>query len=135
MTALTIGELSRRTGCATSAIRFYEAQTLLPLPARTRNGRRTYGAETVAALALIASCRKSGLSLEQIRRLQVDLRLPPGQCKKARTVLQDAVADLGTRIRALQKARLNLSRVATLCNEGDCGPDTGCTIAANMTAR
>ena len=42
---MKIGELSQRTGMATSAIRFYESSGLLPAAERGANGYRQYGEE------------------------------------------------------------------------------------------
>ena len=40
---LTIGAVARRTGVPVPTIRFYEAEGVIPAPARTAAGYRLYG--------------------------------------------------------------------------------------------
>lgn len=63
---LTIGELSERTGVATSALRFYEAEGLL-VSTRSPGGQRRYHREVLRRVSFIRIAQKLGLSLEQIR--------------------------------------------------------------------
>ena len=66
---MKIGELSKRTGLATSKIRFYEEIGLLKLVNRTANGYRTYPPEAEVILNLIANGQKAGFSLDELRKL------------------------------------------------------------------
>lgn len=63
---LTIGEVSERTGVATSALRFYEADGLLDA-ARTAGGQRRYHREVLRRIAFIRAAQTVGLDLSQIR--------------------------------------------------------------------
>ncbi len=74
---LSIGELSRRTAKAPSAIRYYEEIGLLPAPER-ESGRRRYGEESVRTLAVIDTAQRAGLSLDQIKLL---LEAEPGDSR------------------------------------------------------
>jgi|SRR5579859_2382649 len=65
---LSIGELSRRTAKAPSAIRYYEEIGLLPMPER-ESGRRRYGEDSVRTLAVIDTAQRAGLSLDEIKAL------------------------------------------------------------------
>ena len=62
---LTIGELSERSGVATSALRFYETQGLIHSERTTGNQRR-YQRATLRRVAFIRSAQRVGLSLEEI---------------------------------------------------------------------
>ncbi len=62
---LTIGELSRRTGVATSALRFYEEQGLIH-SARTSGGQRRYHREVIRRVSFIRIAQQVGLSLAEI---------------------------------------------------------------------
>ncbi len=66
---MKIGELSRLTGVATSAIRFYESRGLLQTASRQANGYRDYPRETVAVLTIISHAQQAGFSLDEIKRL------------------------------------------------------------------
>ena len=68
METIGIGELSRRTGIAQSAIRYYEAEGLLSTPAR-RGGKRAFPADVVDHVAVIRIARELGFSLDDIRTL------------------------------------------------------------------
>jgi MerR family redox-sensitive transcriptional activator SoxR len=64
--ALTIGDVAARTGVATSALRFYEAQGLIQ-SARTDSGHRRYPRAVIRRVAFVVFAQKIGLSLEEIR--------------------------------------------------------------------
>ena len=63
---LGIGELSQRTGLATSALRFYERMGLLAPDGRV-NGRRYYGPGSAERAAFIRLCQDAGFTLAEIR--------------------------------------------------------------------
>ena len=65
---LTIGEVARRAGVATSAIRYYERVGLLPPPERV-SGQRRYGEDVLGRLAFIAVAQNAGFTLREIREL------------------------------------------------------------------
>ncbi len=63
---LTIGEVARRAGVATSAVRFYERQGLVVADDR-QSGQRRYRQETLRRLVFIGMLQDAGLSLDDIR--------------------------------------------------------------------
>lgn len=63
---LTIGAISRRTGVAASALRFYEAEGLIAA-ARTPGGQRRYSRATIRRVSFIRVAQQVGLTLEEIR--------------------------------------------------------------------
>jgi MerR family redox-sensitive transcriptional activator SoxR len=65
VTALTIGQLSERSGVATSALRFYESRGLIAAERTTGNQRR-YPQSTLRRVAFIRTAQRIGLSLEEI---------------------------------------------------------------------
>jgi MerR family redox-sensitive transcriptional activator SoxR len=65
---ITIGELARRAGLKTSAIRYYESVGLLPAPAR-ESGQRRYGDDTLRRLQVIEVAKRAGFSLDEARVL------------------------------------------------------------------
>ena len=64
--ALTIGEVAKRSGVATSALRFYDDQGLIH-PERTDAGHRRYPRAVIRVVAFIVFAQKIGLSLDEIR--------------------------------------------------------------------
>jgi MerR family redox-sensitive transcriptional activator SoxR len=66
MEAVTIGEVAKRCGVATSALRFYEEQRLIHAE-RTDAGHRRYPRAVIRRVAFIVFAQRIGLSLEEIR--------------------------------------------------------------------
>ena len=65
----TIGELARRTGLTTKAIRYYESIGVLPPSPREANGYRCYSQADVNRLNLLRRLRLLGISLAEARSL------------------------------------------------------------------
>ena len=62
---LTIGQLSERSGVATSAIRFYESRGLVH-SVRTTGNQRRYEQATLRRVSFIKAAQRIGLSLDEI---------------------------------------------------------------------
>src|SRR5690349_12986315 len=73
---LTIGELARRAGVATSALRYYE-QLGLVSSERTAGGQRRYTRATLRRIAFVRAAQQVGLSLDEVRVALA--RLPEGR--------------------------------------------------------
>lgn len=63
--ALTIGELAKRSGVATSALRFYEERKLIHSE-RNAAGHRRYPRAALRRIAFIVFAQRIGLSLEEV---------------------------------------------------------------------
>jgi MerR family redox-sensitive transcriptional activator SoxR len=63
---LSIGEVASRSGVATSALRFYEAQGLITSH-RTSGNQRRYERPVLRRIALVQAGRAAGIPLERIR--------------------------------------------------------------------
>jgi len=63
---LTVGEVSRRSGYAASALRFYESIGLVSAE-RTAGGRRTFERAVLRRLAFIRAATNVGLTLDEVR--------------------------------------------------------------------
>jgi MerR family redox-sensitive transcriptional activator SoxR len=68
MAGLTIGEVAKRAGLRTSAIRYYEDAGILP-PAERVSGQRRYDESVLARLAVIRLAQEVGFSVAEIRAL------------------------------------------------------------------
>src|SRR5678810_654400 len=62
---MTITEVARRSGVASSALRFYESQGLITSQ-RSGSGHRRYPRAVLRRIAFIVFAQKIGLSLEEI---------------------------------------------------------------------
>jgi MerR family transcriptional regulator, redox-sensitive transcriptional activator SoxR len=65
MEYLTIGEVARRSGVATSALRFYETRDLIRSE-RTDGNQRRYPRATLRRVALIRAGQEVGLTLREV---------------------------------------------------------------------
>jgi MerR family redox-sensitive transcriptional activator SoxR len=78
---LTIGEVSRRSGVAASALRFYEDRGLIASE-RAGSGHRRYPRPVLRRIAFIVFAQRVGLTLEEIG---VELaKLPPDRAPTRR---------------------------------------------------
>ncbi|MER7556086.1 redox-sensitive transcriptional activator SoxR [Nocardioides sp. NPDC126508] len=63
---LTMGEVTRRSGYAASAVRYYESQGLIRAE-RSAGGQRTFERSVLRRLAFIRAAANVGLSLDEIK--------------------------------------------------------------------
>ena len=101
---LSIGEVSRATGKAASAIRYYEEIGLLPEPVRV-SGRRRYPPEVVRTLAVIETAHRAGLNLPEVRLL---LESSPGDSaamERLREVAERKLPELAALIERTELVR------------------------------
>ena len=78
---LTIGEVSRRSGVASSALRFYEEKGLITSE-RAGSGHRRFPRSVLRRIAFIVFAQKVGLTLEEIRE-ELE-KLPPDRAPTRR---------------------------------------------------
>ena len=117
--ALRRADLARASGCNLETIRYYEGVNLLPPPARTMAGHRTYGAEDVRRLRFILRARELGFSLSDIRGL---LGLGDGAlltCAEVMERTEQHLTDVRSKIADLQRIEDVLSKTASLCTGDD----------------
>lgn len=99
--SITIGQLARRTGMATSALRFYERKGLLR-PIGRSGGQRRYRADSAEQIALIDLLKLAGFTLGEIAELiDPDGRVAPDWRERATAKL----AELRGRFAELERAR------------------------------
>ena len=108
-TPLTIGQLAKRAGVATSALRFYEAEGLLT-GNRSAGGHRLYPRHALRRVAFIRAAQTVGLTLPQIKAALATLpdSRTPTKADWARLSASWAPL-LDARIAALQQLRQRLT--------------------------
>jgi DNA-binding transcriptional MerR regulator len=77
---MRIKELGQATGVEVETIRFYEKQGLLPAPARSDNGYRSYTTAHLERLAFVRHCRALDMPLADVQRLLDLSDAPSGDC-------------------------------------------------------
>ncbi|WP_225728083.1 MULTISPECIES: redox-sensitive transcriptional activator SoxR [unclassified Nocardia] len=121
---LTIGELARRSGVSTSALRFYERQGLLT-SRRTGGNQRRYPDTVLGDIAFIRAAQRLGIALGPIR--DVLALVPPGAAGTPQVWARASAcwrADLDARAARLTGLREQLAE----CAECDCPSLTRCTL-------
>jgi MerR family redox-sensitive transcriptional activator SoxR len=78
---LSVGEVARRAGVATSALRFYEAEGLIRSE-RNESGHRRYHADVLRRVSFIRTAQLVGLSLGEVREALSSL--PEGRTPTSR---------------------------------------------------
>jgi len=102
---LTVTEVSRRSGFAPSALRFYEGEGLIRAERSSGNQRR-YRRDVLRRLAFVRAARNIGLTLEEVRA-ELDL-LPQGRTPTKRDwqrISRDWRERLEEQIAALEQLR------------------------------
>jgi MerR family transcriptional regulator, redox-sensitive transcriptional activator SoxR len=122
---LTIGEVARRAGIATSSIRYYERRGLLAEPERL-HGQRRYDADVLGKLGFIAVAQSAGFKLSEIKELIEGVDSGhgmSGQMRSLSTQKLDEVEALLERTRAM-KGWLEVAK------ECGCASPEECTLFA-----
>lgn len=108
-TVLTIGEISRRSGVASSALRFYEERGLITSE-RVGTGHRRYPRSVLRRIAFIVFAQRIGLSLDEIAK---ELKKLPSDRVPTRPdwsrLSGDWVKRIDERIDQLQRLRSGLT--------------------------
>jgi MerR family redox-sensitive transcriptional activator SoxR len=111
---LTIGEVARRVGLKTSAIRYYESVGVLPEPER-ESGQRRYTTDTVRRLEVIDVAKRAGFTLDEARILLATRDDGTPAHEQIRELAQRKLPDVEALIERAQAMRTWLS-TATGCN-------------------
>jgi len=115
---LSIGRLSKRSGCNVETIRYYEKIGLLAAPPRTAGGHRVYGADHARRLGFVRRSRELGFSLDEIRAL---LALADGHeydCGKIKEITLDHLRGVKAKIRDLRRLERTLAAISGECEGG-----------------
>jgi len=126
MNMFTIGEVARKAGIRTSALRYYESIGLLPMPTRV-NGQRRYDARTVGMLAVIRLAQQAGFTIAEIQTLLNGFTPETPPAARWRPLAQAKLAELDEVIARAQQMK------SILTTGLDCGclrPEDCATILA-----
>jgi MerR family transcriptional regulator, redox-sensitive transcriptional activator SoxR len=108
-TLLTIGEVSRRSGVASSALRFYEERGLISSE-RAGSGHRRYQRPVLRRIAFIVFAQRIGLTLEEIGAELA--KLPPDRAPTRRDwsrLSRNWTARIDQRIAELERLKAGLT--------------------------
>lgn len=98
-------------------LRYYERRGLLPDPARSSSGYRSYGSEAVRLVRFIKRAQDLGFALDEVRSLLELAEGGPERCEAARQLATSKIADLEGRIADLEAIRAGLARLVETCDQ------------------
>ena len=90
---LTIGDVARKAGVATSTIRYYESIGLLPEPDRLQ-GQRRYRPEVLGKLAFVGVAQSAGFKLDEIEELVRGIEGPDGMRGRIRALSSEKLDEV-----------------------------------------
>lgn len=131
---MRIGELADTVGVNTKTIRYYEAIGLLPEPARTAGGARTYGPDDINRLAFIRRAQELGLHLDEIREILVLRETNQRPCDYVLGVATQRLTELDDRLTQIQRARDELQALVTRAQSLPADTGRYCTLIEQHTS-
>ncbi|RYF71008.1 MAG: Cu(I)-responsive transcriptional regulator [Comamonadaceae bacterium] len=117
-----IGTAAARSGVSARMVRHYESLGLLAAVGRTDSGYRQYGEADIHTLRFIKRARDLGFSMEAIGELVGLWHDRQRSSASVRQIAQTHLAELETRIAALQSMQQTLAHLVHCCH-GDARPD------------
>ena len=113
--AIFIGEVSRQSGLSIHAIRFYEAEGLLPEALRTESGYRLFSSQAVKQLQFIRKAQALGFTLDEIRELLVLRDRETDACSHVKLLVEEKLANIRSKVQALEAMEVELKGVLAEC--------------------
>ena len=113
---MQIGELARQTGCSIQTIRFYERKGLLDKPSRSEGNYRLYDKAAADRLTFIKQCRALDISMKEIEVLLEQKTLPNKSCASVNLLIEQHIAQVDTKIVALQQLKAVLQSMSEKCS-------------------
>jgi MerR family transcriptional regulator, redox-sensitive transcriptional activator SoxR len=118
---LLIGEVARRAGLSTSALRYYERVGLLPPPARISK-RRMYDSKVLGRIRIILLALDAGFTVKETRTFLSGYPLTTAPAERWRALAAKKIVELDTQITRLaqMKSILNESFQSRCVRIEDC---------------
>jgi len=130
---LTIGQLAKAAGIATSAIRYYEDIGLLPTAGRSAAGQRVYAEAELERLTFIRRCRDFGFSIDQVRVLAGLSISPDRDCSEVRDMAHTHLSEVRAKLNELKALEVSLAAFAEQCDSACAGgPGRDCVVFENL---
>jgi len=116
--AMSIGELSRKTGCKIETIRYYEKTGLMPAPPRSEGGHRVYADDHLKRLTFIRRGRELGFSMEQLKGLLSMKDAKQLSCGEVAAEVEQHLGAVRHRLDALRRLESTLANTLAQCHRG-----------------
>lgn len=128
---LTIGKLAELADVSANAVRFYEREGLMQVPAKTDSGYRLYDPEALQRLRFIKQAQHCGFTLAEIQTLLKLRDEASSCCNDVRNKVIEKKLELEARIKAMKAMSKALDELIADCSNGS-RPTQDCTILAAL---
>jgi MerR family redox-sensitive transcriptional activator SoxR len=108
---LTIGEVARRAGMRTSALRYYECMGLLPTPRRDSGGHRRYNASILERLAILQMAQQAGFTIAEMHLLVAGFDASTPASERWQSLAQTKLKEVEVIIAHAQQTKRMLERL------------------------
>lgn len=115
MALYSIGQLARRLGCTSQALRYYEQEGLIAAPTRTEGNQRRYTEKHLQRLLFIRHGREIGFSLEAIKSLLQLAAHSEQPCTEADNIAKNQLVQVRSRIARLKALEAELTQMVDQC--------------------
>jgi DNA-binding transcriptional MerR regulator len=115
-----IGQVADLAEVSIDTVRFYERRGVLPPPARTPSGYRTYTSATVERIRLARRLQRLGLTLDEVIDALHATDHGDITCTSERWRLETVLDRIDTKIAELQATRRHVEDVMSACDNGAC---------------
>lgn len=130
---LTIGRIADLADVSANAVRFYEREGLMVVPAKSPSGYRLYGLDAVERLRFIKQAQRCGFTLGEIQELLRVRGEVSSCCDDVRSKVIEKKLQLESRIKEMRAMSKELDSL--LANCGDIAASAqDCTIMATLSA-
>ena len=116
---LSIGDLSKTTGCNIETIRYYEKIGLLFEPDRSSGGHRLYDRSASNRLRFILRSRELGFPISEIRTLLGLVDEKSLTCGEVKDLTEGHIRNIKKKIKDLRKLETVLNKMVAECEGGN----------------
>ncbi len=128
-----IGELAKRCGVSTDALRFYEKNQLIHPAGRSESGYRLYNENNQKQVTFILKAKEVGLSLDEIKELlEIKLEATEHSCAEVKAITSAKLDIIDNKINELTRIRSALEKVNNACCGGSDDNASHCSILAAL---
>lgn len=131
---MRIGELAKKVGITTQAIRYYERIGLFENPARNPSGYRIYEDHAVDFLMFVKKAQSLGFNLQEIKTIWNMVSSGKKPCGYVLKQTEKRLHEVDKRIEDLQEFRLLLLNILKQRQFLNILPDDSCTICPLIEA-
>ena len=128
---LTVGKLAAMAEVSANAVRFYEREGLMEVPAKTESGYRLYGQEAVHRLRFIKQAQRAGFTLSEVQALLQLRNEVSSCCDDVRSKVVEKKLALEARIKDMKAMSKALDQLIADCSNG-ARPVEDCSILASL---